>query len=159
MAARHKDTTIENKKKYPYIFLCAKAYRSMTSGCRGTPYFRRYYRELVSKPAISFKEKSGGATVVRLRNRGVARASNPDPLQEKKLNIRVRHPPTVRSQSWKVLTLEVASPVVEHKIMSSPPFLAVPQELFCESTCCCARRTSSFVLFWWGSSRSASPER
>ena len=30
---------IQLKTKYPYIFLCAKTYRSMTSGCRGTPYF------------------------------------------------------------------------------------------------------------------------
>ena len=31
----------------------------MTSGCRGTPFFRRYDRELVLKPAISSKEKLG----------------------------------------------------------------------------------------------------
>ena len=38
----------------------------MTSGCRGTPYFRRYDRELVLKPPISSK-KSWGATVERLQ--------------------------------------------------------------------------------------------
>ena len=33
----------------------------MTSGCRGTPYFRRYDRELVVlKPAISLKTSWGG---------------------------------------------------------------------------------------------------
>ena len=32
----------------------------MTSGCRGTPYFRGYDQELVLKPAISLK-KSWGA--------------------------------------------------------------------------------------------------
>ena len=47
------------KEKYSYIFLCAKVYRSTTSGCRGTPYFRIVDRELVLKPAISF-EKSWG---------------------------------------------------------------------------------------------------
>ena len=37
----------------------------MTPGCQGAPYFRRYGRELVSKPAISL-EKVGGVTVGRL---------------------------------------------------------------------------------------------
>ena len=32
----------------------------MMSGCRGTPYFRRYDRGLVLKPAISFKKSWGG---------------------------------------------------------------------------------------------------
>ena len=32
----------------------------MTSGCRGTPYFRRHDRELVLKPAISLKKSWGG---------------------------------------------------------------------------------------------------
>ena len=32
---------------------------------RGAAYFRRYGRELVSKPAISFKRSVGWATVVR----------------------------------------------------------------------------------------------
>ena len=36
----------------------------MTSGGQGEPFFRRYGRELVSKPAISFL-KVGGATVER----------------------------------------------------------------------------------------------
>ena len=38
----------------------------MTSGCRGTPYFRRHDRELVLKPTISLKKSRGGATVERL---------------------------------------------------------------------------------------------
>ena len=61
MAARHKEGFyVVLKKKYPYIFLCAKVHLSMTSGCRGTPYFRRYDSELVLKPAISFKKIWGG---------------------------------------------------------------------------------------------------
>ena len=32
----------------------------MTSGCRGTPYFRKQDRELVLKPAISLKKSWGG---------------------------------------------------------------------------------------------------
>ena len=52
-----------------YFLLCAKVNRSTTSGCRGTPYFRRFDRELVLKPAISLKKKlGGGATVERLIN-------------------------------------------------------------------------------------------
>ena len=58
-STRRKDT-IGKKKKYLYIFLCAKAYRSMTSGCRGTSCFRRHGRELVLKPAISLKKSWGG---------------------------------------------------------------------------------------------------
>ena len=38
----------------------------MTSGWQGAPHFRRYGRELVSKPAISFFRKIGGAIVERL---------------------------------------------------------------------------------------------
>ena len=56
--------------KYPYIFLCATAYndRRRRGGCRGTPYFRRYDRELVLKPAISVKKSwGGGAAVERLK--------------------------------------------------------------------------------------------
>ena len=37
----------------------------MTSGGHGAPHFRRYGRELVSKPAISLK-KSWGVTVERV---------------------------------------------------------------------------------------------
>ena len=49
------------EKKYPHdTLLCAKAYRSMTSGCRGTPCFRRFDRDLVLKPAISLKKRWGG---------------------------------------------------------------------------------------------------
>ena len=32
----------------------------MTSGCRGTPYIRRYRREMVYKPAIPLKKSWGG---------------------------------------------------------------------------------------------------
>ena len=32
----------------------------MTSGCRGTPYFRKYDRDLVLKPAISLMKSWGG---------------------------------------------------------------------------------------------------
>ena len=42
-------------------FLVSKAYRSTTSGCRGTSYLRRYDREvLVLKPAILLKKSWGG---------------------------------------------------------------------------------------------------
>ena len=51
---------IQLKPKCPYVFLCAKAYRSTTSGCRGTSFFRRYDRELVLKSTISLKKSWGG---------------------------------------------------------------------------------------------------
>ena len=38
----------------------AKVYRAMTSGRQGALYFRKYDRELVSKPAISLKKIWGG---------------------------------------------------------------------------------------------------
>ena len=38
----------------------------MTSGWQGSPYFRRYGRELVSKPSISFKKSWGATTVEQL---------------------------------------------------------------------------------------------
>ena len=37
----------------------------MTSGWQGARYFRRYGGELVSKPAISLKEKLGGGVYYR----------------------------------------------------------------------------------------------
>ena len=40
--------------------LSAKRHRTMTSGWQGAPYFRRYVRELVSKPAISLKKNWRG---------------------------------------------------------------------------------------------------
>ena len=58
-AARHKEGYRLLKKKQPYIFLCAKFYRSMTSRCRGTPHFGRYNRELVFETADFAKEKLG----------------------------------------------------------------------------------------------------
>ena len=42
------------------IFLFAKDGRTMKSGGQGAPFFRRYGRELVSKPAISLKKSWGG---------------------------------------------------------------------------------------------------
>ena len=54
------------KKASSNMFMFAKVYRPMTSGRQGAPYFRRYGRELVSKPAISSKRKVGGASVERL---------------------------------------------------------------------------------------------
>ena len=50
------------KKASSNIFMFAKVYRTMTLGRQGASYFRRYGRELVSKPAISV----GGAAVERL---------------------------------------------------------------------------------------------
>ena len=47
------------EKNYLYTILCANVRRSTASGCRGTPYFRRYHRELVLKPAISLKKSWG----------------------------------------------------------------------------------------------------
>ena len=43
-----------------YVFLLAKDDRTMTLGWQGAPYFRKYGRELVSKPAISVKKSWGG---------------------------------------------------------------------------------------------------
>ena len=48
------------KKISSCIFSVAKDYRTMTSRWQGAPYFRRYGRELVSKPAISSKRSWGG---------------------------------------------------------------------------------------------------
>ena len=36
----------------------------MTSAGQGVPYFRRYGRELVSKPAILFQKNVGGGATV-----------------------------------------------------------------------------------------------
>ena len=47
-------------KNYLNVFSClANGYRTMTSGWRGAPNFRRYGRELVSKSAISLKRDWG----------------------------------------------------------------------------------------------------
>ena len=43
----------------PGIFLSAKVYRSMTSGCSGTLYFKRCDKELVSKPFFCFGKVKG----------------------------------------------------------------------------------------------------
>ena len=48
------------KSRSPYIFLFAMDYRGMTSAWQGSPYYRKYGRELVSKPAISLKKSGGG---------------------------------------------------------------------------------------------------
>ena len=58
MAARHQEGCEE--KISSCIFLFAKDYQTMTSGWQGAPYFSRYGRELVSKPAISSKKCYGG---------------------------------------------------------------------------------------------------
>ena len=53
----------------PRISLCAKACRTMTSGYQGTKCFRRYDRDLGSKPTISLKRSWGGylrTTLLRL---------------------------------------------------------------------------------------------
>ena len=50
-------------KMSQHVFLFAKEGPSSDDlgvGARGTPYFRRYGRELVSKPAISLKKRWGG---------------------------------------------------------------------------------------------------
>ena len=75
MAARHEKACY--KKKPPYIFSFAKGYRTMTSGWQGAPYFRRCGRELVSKPAISFKKSWGGANVDQLNACGWSKATPP----------------------------------------------------------------------------------
>ena len=51
MAGRHKGGVL--LKNSPHIFFIAKDYRTMTSGWQRAPFFRRYGREQVSKPAIS----------------------------------------------------------------------------------------------------------
>ena len=48
------------KSRSLYIFLFARDYRSMTSWWQGASQFRRYGRELVSKPVISLKKSLGG---------------------------------------------------------------------------------------------------
>ena len=53
------------KKASSNIFMFTKGYRTMTSGRQGAQYFRRYGRELVSKPAISFQRMRGGASYCR----------------------------------------------------------------------------------------------
>ena len=53
------------KKTSPCMFLFAKDDRTMTSGWKGTPEFRRYGRELVSKPAISLKKDWGSCRINR----------------------------------------------------------------------------------------------
>ena len=56
----------------PYIFLRAKVYRSMTSGCRGAPYFRRYDRELSFETGDFVEEKLGGGGYRRMTLLGLA---------------------------------------------------------------------------------------
>ena len=49
-----------NKMSHQIFFACEKVNRTMASGFEGTPYFRRYGREFVSKPAISVSVKKRG---------------------------------------------------------------------------------------------------
>ena len=60
------------EKKSPNIFSSSqkKGYRTMASGWQWSTLFQEIRcRELVSKPAISFKKsRGGGATVERLKN-------------------------------------------------------------------------------------------
>ena len=59
-----------------YVLVCAKVYRSMTSGCRGTPYCRRYVRPGAGFETGDFiEEMLGGATVERLIDTGGATSS------------------------------------------------------------------------------------
>ena len=51
------------KKISSCIFLFAEYYRTMTSGWKGAPCWRRIDRELVFKTDDFVKEKLGGATV------------------------------------------------------------------------------------------------
>ena len=55
-----------SKTLQSHIFSCAKIERRTTSGCRGTPYFKRKGRELVLKHAISLQRSWGASTVDRL---------------------------------------------------------------------------------------------
>ena len=48
------------KSLSPHMFLFANDCRPITSGWQRAPYFRRYGREVVSKPAISLKKRWGG---------------------------------------------------------------------------------------------------
>ena len=58
MAARHKEGY--DCKESTHTFLVRKDLSiDDVSGCRRTPYFRRYARELVLKPVISFKKSWG----------------------------------------------------------------------------------------------------
>ena len=69
MAARDtKEGGYEKNIFFTYMLSCLRRtiYRTMTSRWHGTHCFRRYGRELVSKPAILAEEKLAGATVERL---------------------------------------------------------------------------------------------
>ena len=61
MAARHEKGGDESNI-FIYVFLFAKDHRTMTSGWQGKPHFRRYSRELVSKPAVSLSKSRGGCS-------------------------------------------------------------------------------------------------
>ena len=64
----------------------------MSSGWQqGHPYFRRYGRELVSKPAMSLKESFGGATVERL-----GRETRPDPTRPMRFRTLLTRPDSTR---------------------------------------------------------------
>ena len=63
MAALHEEGCYEKKRLRKCFYLQRTIYRTMTSGRKGAPYFRRYGWELVSKPTISSKKSWGGATV------------------------------------------------------------------------------------------------
>ena len=60
MAAQHRPE--DAVKTYIYVSSLSfqKGYRTMASGWPGAPCFRRYDEELVSKPAISLKNRWGG---------------------------------------------------------------------------------------------------
>ena len=58
------------KNIFPHAFLFVKDYRTMTSGWQRAPYFRRYDRGLVSKPAISMPSRMPSAMEHPLHSRG-----------------------------------------------------------------------------------------
>ena len=76
MAAQHEEGYLLKKKSMIRIYFLVCVHKGLTidttSGCRGTPCFRRYGRELVLKPPISLKEKLGGRATYRRTDPGTA---------------------------------------------------------------------------------------
>ena len=60
ISPRHKEGCNWKQRMHINILVCGKAYQSMTSGCRRTPYCRGYDLELVLQPVISLKKIRGG---------------------------------------------------------------------------------------------------
>ena len=82
MVARHEEGCYENAI-FTFFLVCEglSTNQSTTSGWRGSPFFRRYGGELISKPAISLKKSWGGYSSKTHSTVGVERSSS-DELQK-----------------------------------------------------------------------------